>query len=397
MIHAMTFTDPATGGSWNTRDDWGLALMTQPVFSLPPVKTHLIDLPGGNGVIDLTTAITGYPVYGNREGSFEFVAKGAQAQWQARLSQIAGLLHGQRVRIMLDDDPGWYREGRLSLNIGACVPQYGTVVIDYSMEPYKWAERTTDEPWLWDPFSFVDGVIGNGHYIDPNPTVTIACPVTTDVVQLDYYADLMGWEKMLPTFTARDEDVKLSYTPHGQGPAFPVALATITAGTPAAVEGLTMENGQWIYDGDEIDIYAETESGTAALTVDFRAEYNGGGAWSNIQVTTTPKTLNFYPDSESGGADGQTHTGLWPRSAAGSAPVLVTFAATGNDVTLKATKPEDSSPYTTQTLTAGTPATVPGLVLYHGTWLYDGRAAVVSVYTASGTADLALKYREGRL
>lgn len=395
MIHAMTITDPASGESWNTRDDWGLALMTQPVFAMPPVKTHIIDLPGGNGVIDLTEAVSGYPAYGNRTGAFEFVAKGTQGQWQARISQIAGLLHGQHVRIELDDDPGWYWEGRLSLNVGACVPQYGTVVIDYSVGPYKWADRLTDEPWLWDPFSFIDGVIGNGYWLDPDPTYSFTQPVTEDYVLLDYWRELMGYSRMLPTFTARAEDVELSYSQHGGGTGFMLILATIAAGTSDTVEGLTMDDGYWIYNDSAIDIYASTESGHADLTSDFRAEYRGGQAWTGIPVDTTEKDLAFYPDGEEA-SDG-THTGLWPRSAAGAAPVQVTFTAVSAAVTLTVRNGADLSAFTTQTLLDGTPAAVPGLVLYRGKWLYDGRPSRVTVKTASGTATLDMQFREGRL
>lgn len=397
MIHAMTITDPASGESWNTRDDWGLALMTQPVFAMPPVKTHIIDLPGGNGVIDLTEAVSGYPAYGNRAGTFEFVVPGTQGQWQARISQIAGLLHGQHVRIELDDDPGWYREGRLSLNVGACQPQYGTVVIDYSVGPYKWAERLTTEPWLWDPFSFVDGVIGNGYYMDQNPTYSFTQPVTQYYVMMDYWRELMGYRRMLPTFTAQDEDVIVSYKPHGDDSGIYSVLTTIAAGTSDTVEGLTMEDGYWLYDSgggaSAVDIHARAESGHADLTVDFRAEYQGGEAWCGIPVVSTEKYLDFYPDGETE----EPHTGLWPRSAAGAAPVQVTFAVSGAAVTLIVRSGADMAAATTQTLLDGTPAEVPGLVLYRGKWLYDGRPSRVTVQTASGAATLDMQFREGRL
>ena len=98
MIHAITFTDPASGRTWNTLADWGLALQTQPTFSMPPVKTKTLDGPAMGGLIDLTTAITGYPVMGQREGSFQFAAKARQAEWQTLISTLAGILHGQTLQ-----------------------------------------------------------------------------------------------------------------------------------------------------------------------------------------------------------------------------------------------------------------------------------------------------------
>lgn len=377
-----------------TWTDWGLFAMQQPTFTPPAVKRKVIDLPGGNGEIDLTEAVSGYPAYANREGTWNFLLVEGSRNFLPVYNQIMQFLHGQAMRVRLpDDDPGWYYDGRFWVDSMACDRLHGVIAISYSVGPFKWADRLTTEPWLWDPFSFVDGVIGNGYWLDPDPTYSFTQPVTENYVQLDYWRELMGYSRMLPSFTAQGEDVILSYTPHGQGPAFLLALATIAAGTSGTVEGLTMDDGYWIYNNSAIDIYARTESGHADLTADFHAEYQGGQAWTGIPVDTTEKYLNSYPDGETE----EPHTGLWPRSAAGAAPVQVTFTAVGTAVTLTVRNGADLSAVTTQTLLDGTPAEVPGLVLYRGGWLYDGRPSRVTVQTASGTATLDMQYREGRL
>ena len=64
MYHSINF------GNKNTWDDWRLIPTSRPVFLPPDVKKVLVDLPGSDGVIDLTESLTGYVKYGNRKGSF---------------------------------------------------------------------------------------------------------------------------------------------------------------------------------------------------------------------------------------------------------------------------------------------------------------------------------------
>ena len=66
MYHSITF------GSKNTWEDWHLVPTSRPLFLPPKQKKSITDIPGGDGVLDMSEALTGYPVFNNREGSFEF-------------------------------------------------------------------------------------------------------------------------------------------------------------------------------------------------------------------------------------------------------------------------------------------------------------------------------------
>ena len=69
-------------------------------------------------------------------------------------------LHGKRVKVIFDDDMGYYYVGRATV-----VPDYdrkgqiGTFTVTIDAEPYKYSIVDSLEPWKWDTFSFVDGVI----------------------------------------------------------------------------------------------------------------------------------------------------------------------------------------------------------------------------------------------
>ena len=58
----------------NTWKDWRLIPLTPPIFSQPPLKESYLDIPGMNGLIDLSFSFGPNQLYSNRTGSFEFYA-----------------------------------------------------------------------------------------------------------------------------------------------------------------------------------------------------------------------------------------------------------------------------------------------------------------------------------
>ena len=131
MYHSITF------GTKNTWDDWHLIPTTRPVFNPPTVKASIIDLPGGDGVLDLTEFIAGRPLYNNRTGSFEFIADNDFMRWEELYSEILNYLHGRSLKAMLEDDPGYYYQGRFTVNQWNSDKLYSKITIDYDVFPYK--------------------------------------------------------------------------------------------------------------------------------------------------------------------------------------------------------------------------------------------------------------------
>lgn len=110
MYHSITFGDK------NTWDDWRLVPASRPLFNPPAQKVKTLDIPGGDGVIDLSQALTGYPVYQNRTGSIEFIVMNDFKPWHMAYSDIMDYLHGQTMRAILEDDPEYFYEGRFTVN-----------------------------------------------------------------------------------------------------------------------------------------------------------------------------------------------------------------------------------------------------------------------------------------
>ncbi len=153
MYHSITF------GEKNTWTDWHLIPVSRPVFKPPEVKRVELDVPGGDGVIDLTSSLTGYPVYKNRTGTFEFYVMNGYGDWAQRYSEIMNYLHGQRMHAILEDDKNYFYDGRYSVDNWAPEKDRSKITIGYNVNPYKWSVESSVGNWLWDPFSFVDGVI----------------------------------------------------------------------------------------------------------------------------------------------------------------------------------------------------------------------------------------------
>lgn len=168
MYHSVTF------GSMNTWNNWHLIPTSRPVFNPPEVKTQYVDIPGGNGVLDLTESLNGRVKYGQRKGSMEFVVytdskynnqgdlRDAYGQWQDRYMTIANYLHGKKLKAILEDDPYWYYEGRFTINEWKSDQHYSLITIDYDVYPFKKELTASNEDWLWDPFDFEYGVINEG-------------------------------------------------------------------------------------------------------------------------------------------------------------------------------------------------------------------------------------------
>ena len=194
----------------NTWDDWHLIPSSRPLVTPPKPNTKTIQIPGRNGVLDLSTILTGNMTYQNRTGSWEFVIVNDLLQvdgrnydplnwdWATAYSTIMAYLHGKNMVCMFEDDLEFYYEGRLSVNTLKSDKNWSTIVIDYDLYPYKRTVQSSEELWLWDPFNFETGVIRNYSYtLSPD-----------DIKRIDMY----GYsEPVMPLISANKTGVLLVF------------------------------------------------------------------------------------------------------------------------------------------------------------------------------------------
>lgn len=158
-------------GEMRSYDDWGL-LMEQMKISFPDPKTKTVDLPGADGAVDLTE-INGPVKYENREIEYIFSREIEYESWHNLVSRIASVLHGKRLRVILDTDPNFFYIGRFELNTEKTDDVLTKISITGKVEPYKYDLEDGTEDWLWDLLDFEEGIIREYGNIPINGTGTI--------------------------------------------------------------------------------------------------------------------------------------------------------------------------------------------------------------------------------
>lgn len=207
---------------------WKLKLRSV-TLEFPDVKIYKHDIPGGNGALDVTDALTGGDTtYKERTIQMTFDALGSYSDWHALVSGIAGYLHGRRLKIIMDTDPSFYYIGRLSVDTEKSNAVTHSVVITGTVDPYKYETTSSTEDWLWDTFNFEDGIIRDYRNIEVNgeytliilgrrkrviPVFTCTAPLTLTYNNQSY--DLPAGESKVTNIALGEGDHELTFSGHG--------------------------------------------------------------------------------------------------------------------------------------------------------------------------------------
>ena len=110
-------------------------------LSPPEPKTYTVDIPGGDGVIDLTSALTGDVAYSNRSQSFTFMVVDPDSFERVK-TDVSNFLHGKSFDYQMTMDPGYTYHGRFSVTeyshaVYAYPGLVGVFAVDIDADPYK--------------------------------------------------------------------------------------------------------------------------------------------------------------------------------------------------------------------------------------------------------------------
>lgn len=144
-------------GEKHTYDDWGLSLSEPLIIPQPEPNITLVSVPGGNGFLNLTTAMTGEVTYSQRKATFTFTTVAKRREWQALYSEIANYLHGKEMSIVLDEDPWHYYTGIFLLNEFKSSKITGTIAIEATLDPFKYELEETEISVPFDPVNVTFG------------------------------------------------------------------------------------------------------------------------------------------------------------------------------------------------------------------------------------------------
>lgn len=132
-----------TFGGTATYDDLGLVIVGEPKLEPPEVKAEMVDVPGGDGSIDLSE-FSGDVRYGDREMEFELLLTQRDPQALEReRTDLMRTFHGQRAQFTLSWDPGYTYTGRAAFNELPNSYRHSIGKLVVRADPYKYGGRQT--------------------------------------------------------------------------------------------------------------------------------------------------------------------------------------------------------------------------------------------------------------
>lgn len=110
-------------------------------LSPPEPKTYTVDIPGGDGVIDLTSSLTGDVAYNNRSQEFTFMVVNPDSFERVK-TDVSNFLHGKSFDYEMTMDPGYTYHGRFTVGEYSHAKYaypglVGAFTISVDAEPYK--------------------------------------------------------------------------------------------------------------------------------------------------------------------------------------------------------------------------------------------------------------------
>ena len=163
--------DVKIGDKW-LGADFGFIFSDKSISS-PEPDLVIIEIPGTSDVIDLTESISGDIEYKQRKITIKLESSDGKDSYYGKYAKLANYLHGKSMKIIFNKDQGYYWTGRISIS-DAAPKFYGqTITLTATVDPYKYETQSSLEPWLWDTFSFEDGIIRNYYDIAVPGSITI--------------------------------------------------------------------------------------------------------------------------------------------------------------------------------------------------------------------------------
>ena len=126
-------------------NDLGLILSS---VDIPPAqpKTTCVDIPGGDGSVDLTEA-HGEVKYSDRKITFTFTMNPSgglsEDAWTEKKTEVSNRLNGLKFKITLDKDPDYYWTGRCTVDGFKSDKRVRQIVVVAVVYPYKLKQAVT--------------------------------------------------------------------------------------------------------------------------------------------------------------------------------------------------------------------------------------------------------------
>lgn len=115
----------------------GIRLLSVNMGSPEPYLTKT-EIPGKNGVLDQSEAISGFTTYAEREVEMMYsLMAGSEQDYQEKMGKIRNTLHGKKRKVVLPSDPEFYYDTRLLIEEAPENSLFSEITILGTAYPYK--------------------------------------------------------------------------------------------------------------------------------------------------------------------------------------------------------------------------------------------------------------------
>ena len=153
--------------SWN---DLGLFL-TDVQTAPPEPKRNTLSVDGMDGELDLTYGTTKRVRFGNKSTTLTFTMKDYMKGWDETFSKIRNRLHAKRMKVVVDEDSGFYQDAYVTVSSTKGSGNQGTVTVTLDAYPYDYRDDMTIYPDISLTTAGVTVTCANGE-MDVIPTFT---------------------------------------------------------------------------------------------------------------------------------------------------------------------------------------------------------------------------------
>lgn len=169
----------------NTLTTYGLFLCADLKIGEPKLKENRVDIPGGDGSLNMSYSPQGWPVYYDREITFSLAKRMNEADRSTNVSTIRNLWHGKEVDLILPNDTTHYWHGVITFGDISGF-NAGVIPVKMTADPYKYKLTETvvyanagGHTNLYPYYDSFENVTDDTLYYAKGPDVSIAV-VTTE-------------------------------------------------------------------------------------------------------------------------------------------------------------------------------------------------------------------------
>lgn len=188
LTNGATIEVEGTGEQFHTLRDWGMAIRNNNYIGDVVHESRYVDVPGSDGFLDFSESIAGRRIFKERTINIELGGKKPRNDWDSIISDIRNQIEGKKVRIIFDNDTGFYWTGRAKIKEFDRNREIGTFTLSIpKADPYKYKTEDSTEDWLWDTLDFETGII------DEDPTILL-----TEAENIQSYTIVAGGAPFVP-------------------------------------------------------------------------------------------------------------------------------------------------------------------------------------------------------